>query len=149
MAAEGSRRVEVAGLGDKQQVTVTFAASLDGTFLLMQILYKGKTNRAYPKYVFPDGFDIYHTRNHWANEETCFHFLEKIIFPFIKKTRKELEAPSQKALIIMDCFSGQSIPSVLEKLEEEGIIVVKVPPGTTDRLQHLDISTNKYAKDFL
>ena len=71
MAAEGSRRVEVAGLGDKRQITATFAASLDGTFLPMQILYQGKTGRSHPKYSFPDGFGIYHTPNHWANEETC------------------------------------------------------------------------------
>lgn len=146
MAAEGSRRVEVAGLGDKRQITATFAASLDGTFLPMQILYQGKTNHSYPKYAFPDGFDIYHTPNHWANEETCLRFFDNIIFPFVRKTR---EAPSQKALVIMDNFSGQTTPSVMEKMEEEGIIVVMVPPGTTDRLQPLDISVNKPAKDFL
>ena len=38
MAAEGSRRVEVIGLSDKQQITATFAAALDGAFLPMQIL---------------------------------------------------------------------------------------------------------------
>ena len=43
MAAQGSRRIEVAGLDDKCQITATFAASLDGTFLPMQLLYQGKT----------------------------------------------------------------------------------------------------------
>ena len=43
MAAEGSRQVEMIGLGDKRQITATFAASLDGTFLPIQILYQGKT----------------------------------------------------------------------------------------------------------
>ena len=54
MAAKGSRRVEVIGLGDKWQITATFAASLDGNFLPMQILYQGKTDRSHPKYKFPD-----------------------------------------------------------------------------------------------
>ena len=45
MAAEGSRRVKVIGLSDKRQITVTFAACLDGTFLPMQILYQGKMER--------------------------------------------------------------------------------------------------------
>ena len=49
----------------------------------------------------------------------------------------------------MDNFSGQTTTSLLEKLEEQGIIVVMVPAGTTDRLQPLDVSTNKAAKDFL
>ena len=78
MASEGSKRVEVAGLGNKRQITATFAASVDGTFLPMQILYQGKTNRPHPKYTFPDGFDVFHTPNHWANEETCLHFFEKL-----------------------------------------------------------------------
>ncbi len=71
MVADGSKRVEIAGLGDKRQVTATFAATLDGTFLPMQILYQGKTKRSHAKYAFPDEFDMFHTPNHWANEETC------------------------------------------------------------------------------
>ena len=35
MAPEGNRRVEVVGLGDKRQITVTFADTLSGAFLPM------------------------------------------------------------------------------------------------------------------
>ena len=49
----------------------------------------------------------------------------------------------------MDNFSGQTTIAVLEKVEEEGMVIVMIPPGTTDRLQPLDVSTNKSAKDFL
>ena len=139
----------MAGLGDKQQVTATFAACLDGTFLPMQILYQGKTARCHPKYRFPEGFDTFHTPNHWANEETCQRFFEKIIFPYVQRTREEMGAPLQKALVVMDNFSGQTTTTILEKIEEQGIVVVRVPPGTTDRLQSLDVSTNKPTKDFL
>ena len=55
MATKGSRRVEMAGLGDKRQVTATFAACLDGTFLPMQILYQRKTVHSHPKVYFPRG----------------------------------------------------------------------------------------------
>ena len=58
-------------------------------------------------------------------------------------------APLQKSLVVMDNFSGQTTTTILEKIEEQGIVVVRVPPGTTDRLQLLDVSTNKPAKDFL
>ena len=149
LAAAGSRRVEVIGLGDKRQITATFAAALDGTFLPMQILYQGKTDRSHPNYAFPDGFDIFHTPNHWANEETCLRFFENIIFPYIEKVREEIGVPSQKAMVLMDNFSGQKTTSLLEKLEEKGIVVVMIPAGTTDRLQPLDVSTNKAAKDFM
>ena len=58
-------------------------------------------------------------------------------------------APSQKAMVLMDNFSGQTTTSLLEKLEEKGIVVVMIPAGTTDRLQPLGISTHKAAKDLL
>ena len=107
------------------------------------------TDRSHPNYAFPDGFDIFHTPNHWANEETCLRFFENIIFPYIEKVRKEIGVPSQKAMVLMDNFSGQTTTSLLEKLEEKGIVVVMIPAGTTDRLQPLDVSTNKAAKDFM
>ena len=149
MAPEGSNRVEVIGLNDKRQITATFAACLDGTFLPMQVLYQGKTDRSHSKYQFPVGFNIFHSPNHWANEETCIHFFENIIFPYIKKVREEMYAPSQKAIVLMDNFTGQTTTALLERLEENGIVVIMVPAGTTDRLQPLDVSTNKAAKDFL
>ena len=43
----------------------------------------------------------------------------------------------------MDNFSGQTTTAILEKVEEEGIVIVMIPPGTTNRLQPLDVSTNK------
>ena len=49
----------------------------------------------------------------------------------------------------MDCFRGQCQDSILTTLEENDIFVVFVPASTTDRLQPLDLSVNKFAKDFL
>ncbi len=60
-----------------------------------------------------------------------------------------MASPLQKALVLMNNFSGQTTTKVLETVEEQGIVVVMVPAGTTDRLQPLDVSTNKSAKDFL
>ena len=117
----------------------------------MQILYQGKTACSHPKYAFPDGFDIFHTPNHWANEETCLRFFQKIIFPYVNIVSEEIGASSQKPLVLMDNFSSQTTTSLLEKVEveEEGVIVIMIPAETTDRLQPLDVSTNKAAKDFL
>ena len=39
MAKEGSRRVGVVGIDDKRQITATFAASLSGNFLPVQMVY--------------------------------------------------------------------------------------------------------------
>lgn len=84
-AAKGSKPVELAGLDNTRQVTATPAACLDGTFLPMQIFYQGTAAHSHPMYAFPKGFDIFHTPNHWANEETCLRFFKKIVFPYIKQ----------------------------------------------------------------
>ena len=65
----GAGCVEIAKYGDKRMITATFAATLSGKFLPMQILYGGKTDRCHPKHQFPTEFDIYHNPNNWANEE--------------------------------------------------------------------------------
>lgn len=84
MATEGSRSVEVGGLGDKHQVTATSVATLDGTFLPVQILHQEKTEYSHPKYTFPDGVDAFHCSEFWANEHACLHSLGNRR-PYIKK----------------------------------------------------------------
>ena len=49
---------------------------------------------------------------------------EKIIFPYVNRVREDLAAPSQKALLLMDNFTGQTTTSVMEMLEEQGIVVL-------------------------
>ena len=80
-APQGSTQVALAGVGDKRQVTATFACTLSGDFLNMHLLHQGKTNRCHPKFDFPEGFDVHHTPNHWATEETSLWFIKKVIIP--------------------------------------------------------------------
>ncbi len=46
-------------------------------------------------------------------------------------------------------FKGQCTPAILELLEENHVDIVFVPANGTDRLQPLDISVNKAAKNFM
>ena len=149
MAQEGSRRVEVAALNDKRQVTSTLAVTLNGQFLPFQVLYQGKTDRCHPSYTFPDDFDIFHTPNHWANGMTVVRYIENIILPHVRKVRSELSSPDQHGLVIFDVFRGHLLPEVDEVLEENKLLKVVVPSNCTDRLQPLDLSANKALKDQL
>lgn len=74
IAVQESRRVEMVTLGDKQQVTAALAACRDGTFLGNQVLYQSNTAPSHPNNVFLNGFDIFHTPNHWTNEHVCAPF---------------------------------------------------------------------------
>lgn len=53
------------------------------------------------------------------------------------------------ALVLFDVFKGQCTSEVLKMLEDNNILYVTVPNNCTDRLQPLDLSVNKPAKDFL
>ena len=65
MEQQGSSRVEIAGINDKRQVTLTLAGSMSGELLPVQLLYQGKMTRCHPYYSYPPGFDVWHTPNHW------------------------------------------------------------------------------------
>ena len=150
MEQKGSKRVELAGLNDKRQITVVFCASLTGEFLPVQVIYQGKTTASLPRYAFPDDWDITFTPNHWSNEDKTKEYINNIVIPYVQRKRKELKlSPSHSALVIYDEFKGQLTPNIFSLLEANHIFVVKVPPNCTDRLQPMDLSVNKAAKEFL
>jgi hypothetical protein len=119
MAGEGLKRIEVAGLGDKRQLTAVFAASLSGDFLPLQVIYSGKTPRCLPSTKFPDDWNIAFTENHWANEMTTELHIKKVLVSYIEARRKKLSLPaSHGALVFFDRFKGQCTPNILSLLEK-------------------------------
>ena len=149
MDREGSRRVEVIGVGDKRMITAVFCGSLVGDFLPVQVIYKGKTNRVHPHYQFPINWHVTHSGNHWSTEVTMIQYVENIIIPYVNNIRGLLKDDNKPALVIMDNFKGQTTNNVLSLFESNDIHVCMLPPNTTDRLQPMDISINKPAKSFL
>ena len=150
MAKEGSKKVPIAGVDDKRQITAVFAATMGGDFLPPQLIYQGKTTACLPSTRFPSNWHITFTATHWANEETTLSYIDKIILPYIKRKRKECGLHDQHhALCIFDNFKAQLTEEVLKVLEDNNVDVVFVPANCTDCLQPLDLSVNKPVKDFL
>ena len=52
MARKGCSNVTIVGANDKRNITATFAISLSGEFLPMQLIYGGKTNQSRPRFKF-------------------------------------------------------------------------------------------------
>uniref|UniRef100_K1RGN3 Uncharacterized protein n=1 Tax=Magallana gigas TaxID=29159 RepID=K1RGN3_MAGGI len=77
MAPEGSKRVEIAGLGNKRRITAVFAGTLSGKFLPPQVIYAGKTEKCHLSYNFPTDWHITHFENHWANANTQMEYIKK------------------------------------------------------------------------
>ena len=73
---------------------------------------------------------------------------EHIIAPYVQKVCESFQ-PDTSALVIMDNFKGQITESVSSLLDQYNIHVCLLPPNTTDRLQPMDVSVNKPAKDHL
>ncbi len=51
------------------------------------------------------------------------------------------------ALVLFDVFKGQCTESVYRLLDEHNILYIIVPANCTDKLQPLDLSVNKPAKE--
>ena len=59
-----------------------------GSFLPIQLMYQGKTKLSQAKYNFPNEFHVTQTLNHWADENTSFEMIKKILIPNIKRNKK-------------------------------------------------------------
>jgi len=126
MEKKGTKRVELAGIDDKRQITAVFACAMPGKFLPMQLIYKGTTTKCLPKLKgkgFPSDWHITYTANHWANGTTTMAYLEKVIIPYVKKERERLKLDDTHcALDLFDVFKGQCAAKVIELLEENNIL---------------------------
>ena len=150
MATEGSKRIELIGHDDKQQITATFAGTLTGQFLPIQPVYEGKTTKCHPSIEFPKGWQVTHTANHWCNEKTMIKYIKSVIVPYMDDTRERLGlSPMHTGLVILDHFKGQTTQKVLNLLEENHFKYILVPANCTNRLQPLDVSVNRAAKQFM
>ena len=73
-------------------------------------------------------------------------YIHNVIIPYVSANR---ESDDQAALVIMDNFKAQVTSSVVSLLEDNNILVCYIPPNTIDKLQPMDLTVNKPAKDFL
>ena len=53
MAEQGAKKVSIAGIDDKRQITAVFTVTLDGQFLPVQLIYQGSTKACLPRVKFP------------------------------------------------------------------------------------------------
>ena len=115
LAKKNSKAVAIKGSSDKRSVTATFSITFSGKFLPMQLIYGGKTTKSLPRFKFPNDFSLSVNKIHYSNEKEACKLIEEILVPHIEKVRQEENLPvSQKALVIMDVFSGQITSVVLD-----------------------------------
>ena len=62
---KGAKNVPIKGVDDKRQITATFAVSATQNFLLMQLIYAGKSKTCLSNVEFPRSFYVTYTKNDW------------------------------------------------------------------------------------
>ena len=113
MEQRGSQQVHLTGIDDKRQITAVFCGTLLGNFLPLQVIYKGKTPRCHPSFIFPKDWHISHSPKHWSTEETMVQYVENIIVPYVENVRNTL-GDDKPALVIIDNFKAQITNGIYE-----------------------------------
>jgi len=150
MALKGSKSVTIVGASDKRKITATFAITLSGDFLPMQLIYGGKTKQSLPRFKFPDSFSLSVNEKHYSNTKESLKFFNEIIIPYIEGVRSsDYISADQYALVVMDVFTGQMTSDVLSLLRDNKILLTNVPPNMTKFYQPLDLTVNGFAKRFM
>ena len=104
MAKEESKKVPIAGIEDKWQITAVFGVTMEGHFLPPQLIYQGKTAAYLPSTRFPSDWHITCMPTHWENESTTLAYIESLFCPTCKV--KEF-SDGWRALCIFDNFKAQ------------------------------------------
>ena len=111
-----SPSVTIEGSDDKKMITGTFAVTLRGNFLPMQLICSGKINQCIPRYSdFSEIFRVSANPKNFSNTEEPLKYLYEAIIPYVVKERSESKLLNdQKALMIMDIFTGQMTPQGIQ-----------------------------------
>ena len=150
MALSSAKSVTIEDSFDKRCITETFEITIHDKFLPMHVIYTEKTVQSLPRFKFPQGFCLSANEKHFSNRYESMKYLEEVVATYFKKQRSiEVSNEKQKALVIMDIFSEQTIPETLDSYKVYDIYVIHVLADLTKYYQPLDLTVNREAKRFL
>ena len=150
MDKNNEKLVPIANSADYLQVTGIFSITLSGIFLPMQIVHQGQTDCCHPKFKFPEEFNITHPANHWPNKEKAIELIEKVLLPYVRNKKEELDLrPTKKWLLINDVFKGQWTDNVKSLIQKHHGKMVLVPHNMTNYFQPLELTVKQSCQSFL
>jgi len=116
------------------------------------LIFKGKGLRFNQLTNF-NNYIFFKNENAWMAKSLYTDYLRQVIKPFVLRQRMKEESKDQKALLIMDNFSGHNLdPKEKEEFEKLGKKIKHLKPYTKAYCQPLDLNVNylinKKMKDF-
>ena len=125
MNLAGEKVISIIGSDDKREKNRCFSSNTySEKYLPPQLLYKGMTKRCHPVVAFPCGWDIWHSSNHWSNEDAIKRYLDTIMIRFVNEQCKKLFLSSiHQALVTFDGLRGQNTTEFLSILEKNNSCV--------------------------
>jgi hypothetical protein len=157
-AAKGSKSVELVGLEEKRQFTVSPILSASGELAgRIQIIWGGKTDKCEPsadiKLKYDSTLIHTHTPSHWSTLDTVKKLIDDIYRDYVLPTMHRLEKnpATTKWVLLWDVFYSHRMPDLLTYLREvyPNLILFFVPPGCTPILAPLDVDFNAPWKKFV
>ena len=132
-------------------ITATVSITITGGFLPIQLICGGKTKKSIPAVSFQSDFVISANEKH-STEREALNMLENVIIrPYVEKQRVSLNLNfDHPVLLIMGVFKGQMTCAVRELLNENHILLERVPANLTYLFQPLDVQgLNGHVKRFM
>ena len=103
MVPRNSTSVTITGSLDKRCITSTFAITMTGQFLSLQLIYGGKILQSLPRYKFLSGFSLSANPAHYSNTQESLKYIVDVIAPHMERQRvSEGLAQDQKGLVIIN-----------------------------------------------
>ena len=85
-----AKKVGVAGIADKRNITLTLTVTMGGKALPLQATYKRKTKQSLPKVTFSTGFSLSANMKHHNNTQEVLEYLKEIAIPYVEAKRLKI-----------------------------------------------------------
>ncbi|KAK3586300.1 hypothetical protein CHS0354_002802 [Potamilus streckersoni] len=122
------------------KVSLLVATSASGTFLPPQVIYDNQAKHEC-SIDFPDTWDVLSTENHQPTEDSMIQYINKILIPYTKKTKTDLEfSDTKRAMAIFHIHPQICSKKVQVTLETARIDHVFVPNNFLEELQPVTLS---------
>ena len=122
---------------DKQNITVGICASTAGRKKVPYIIFRVKGNTTEDKQLKArKDIEIKYSDNGWFNTDLTVHWLHKNFQIFLK-------ADEQNTILVWDTYKCHIVAEVKQVAKKLSVDLVRVPGGTTSKIQAPDVSWNK------